>query len=816
MGGGQYPTNIIRDAGGGETPQQFSRDIARTSSGGPYGNPKPIQELPINNIGGPVVHHYPQNAPFFPQREPERGAPYNYNGSSANAYQDNQNQFRGSDNPLVKPQQSTNSRPMNFPNQFQSQFQIQHQQQPQHHYHPQQQQQQQPMQQQFQQHHDMHPQMPNIPDLSNPNRHYFAPTSLNNPNLVQPQPLNFNEQHVPQNQLQPNAQRNWSSNSSDGKLRITRSRSQNENHRDNLPRVIQTNSNPEISSRELEGRNIPHHEKRENFNSNQQQQQHHHQQRHNKYIKRSQPRYTQLFRVGDCLIIPNYFPTDPDKSPFLQIVSEKLGNLFIPELTNLQAHITVKETTNKETPGSNAMVPEPTKVENPIQSKETPPQKPAEPTTTPANDNQPQLSKTPEVEEAKPSVSFSMQMKKSNVQQQKAKLLTVSPAFKKKLEENLESENDQIMFEEHNDLIHNTAASKNLKQKLSQLKEKIERNANETKLTKLTFEVDTNPVATFVGPDESSPSMKKESAQTSGTSKEEGAETVEQEAEEKSPKKKQFKSTKPPLIKVCTYKLIGQDYSRYTREKNILEKIETYLGESKRTETEDPLDSSQDEGDDEAEAKKQLDEFYSFENRYFISNPTKVCFRCKQAGHFERMCPEMFKTTCIFCLEKHEAMNCQSIVCFRCYKVGHRQQDCPGQDPSSCLKCNKRGHKIAQCGTILAPRSYVFDSKPLQEKKTFKPEVLCIACGNYGHANCKTDNEKVDKLYLRDDILDEELRKEWEEKKNSMLASEKMLIEAQGEKDVEAQPEDSPDEAIDQALQMLVEAEDKHQKKKKR
>jgi len=203
------------------------------------------------------------------------------------------------------------------------------------------------------------------------------------------------------------------------------------------------------------------------------------------------------------------------------------------------------------------------------------------------------------------------------------------------------------------------------------------------------------------------------------------------------------------------YKLLGQDRSFKTQEKNLVEKLNKFLVNP------EPLKEEKKEEDDEeikAEKARQEEEEetnpeFNFESRYYFYNPTQVCNRCKKPGHFERWCPEEVKIKCLFCVGRHRTEECTQIVCFNCYNVGHRAKDCNAQQNMACYRCGKKGHKNNQCGVIMLKDK----ENGLREKKLFMSSVTCLACNEKGHINCQSRILKLKKGYIDDLYVEEDI-----------------------------------------------------------
>lgn len=191
------------------------------------------------------------------------------------------------------------------------------------------------------------------------------------------------------------------------------------------------------------------------------------------------------------------------------------------------------------------------------------------------------------------------------------------------------------------------------------------------------------------------------------------------------------------------YRILGQERAFRTQGKNLLEKLTKFFVEKEEEKKEEELK----EGDEDM---KEVDEEFNFESRYFMYNPTKVCNRCKKAGHFERWCPEDVLIKCLFCVGHHRTDDCTQVVCFQCYGVGHRARDCDAPGSLVCFRCGKRGHKSTNCGMIVLKESTLY-----REKKDGSGDIKCMKCGRLGHSKCSKGSDKR-KQEERDSLYDDE------------------------------------------------------------
>ena len=228
---------------------------------------------------------------------------------------------------------------------------------------------------------------------------------------------------------------------------------------------------------------------------------------------------------------------------------------------------------------------------------------------------------------------------------------------------------------------------------------------------------------------------------------------------------KKFESVKKLEPDEKQYRIIGHDRWFRTQEKNLLEKLQKFLvvpsdGKEEKKKEEKTLKEKEGlkKGDAEcATAEEEVaGEEFNFDSRYFMYNPTQVCNRCKKPGHFEKWCTDDVVIKCMFCLGQHRMDECTQIVCFSCYGVGHRIRECKIQDTMTCYRCGKRGHRNTQCGVLMSKDRELLK----REKRDYNISTKCVACNNYGHANCKTNNLFVfggsyfDDMYAEEDYAD--------------------------------------------------------------
>lgn len=158
------------------------------------------------------------------------------------------------------------------------------------------------------------------------------------------------------------------------------------------------------------------------------------------------------------------------------------------------------------------------------------------------------------------------------------------------------------------------------------------------------------------------------------------------------------------------------------------------------------------DSEEKIESPLEKDEF-NFENRYFIKNPTKICFRCHKVGHYEKTCTEelIWKIQCMNCLGEHRSIFCDSIVCFKCRKIGHINKDCPVRLYKSCVNCNKTGHNQQNCGMVEMDKGNFPNKYQISEDDRNKLQCFVCMKKDGDHLNCKKiligNKRKVDDLY---------------------------------------------------------------------
>lgn len=196
--------------------------------------------------------------------------------------------------------------------------------------------------------------------------------------------------------------------------------------------------------------------------------------------------------------------------------------------------------------------------------------------------------------------------------------------------------------------------------------------------------------------------------------------------------------------KVINYLVLGNDKSYVTQEKNLSDKLKNLLTPTtKSIEIDNQLSKEEIEKEKELSDSEnsQKNDLFAFENRYFITNPSKICFRCHKTGHYEKTCTEeLSKIICFNCLGEHNSWTCPSVVCFNCHEIGHRNKECPNSK-EKLLKCEKcfKFHKKEKCGMMNFEKNI---------NSNDKNKIICLFCGKSGHLNCKKINlDNFDNIY---------------------------------------------------------------------
>lgn len=137
--------------------------------------------------------------------------------------------------------------------------------------------------------------------------------------------------------------------------------------------------------------------------------------------------------------------------------------------------------------------------------------------------------------------------------------------------------------------------------------------------------------------------------------------------------------------------------------------------------------------------------------RYYAtgSDVGKKCVKCMEVGHTERFCTnfESWCTRCHLCAgNDHEAAECPNLICHRCGLFGHHSRMCPEAPVRFCSSRSRAFSVICSlCGSNEHDYIYCMDEKAYMYGKTgvppmacldFDPAVVCMVCGEPGHAMC--------------------------------------------------------------------------------
>jgi len=227
-----------------------------------------------------------------------------------------------------------------------------------------------------------------------------------------------------------------------------------------------------------------------------------------------------------------------------------------------------------------------------------------------------------------------------------------------------------------------------------------------------------------------------------------------------------------------SYRILGYDRSFRTQEKNLLEKLQKFLGSNEEEKAEKDKKAAAAKAEKELEEKKEeaVGDEFNFESRYFIYNPTQVCNRCKKPGHFEKWCTEEVVLKCMFCFGPHRMDECTQIICFNCNGVGHRNRECRVRDTITCFRCGKRGHKNTRCGVLLPKDKEVLR----REKRDYNISTKCLVCGNYGHPVCRKEDAPEFRNGYLDELYEEQHEPKDENNRKSSADEESEDYEEEG------------------------------------
>ncbi|XP_048549400.1 uncharacterized protein LOC125529033 [Triticum urartu] len=175
----------------------------------------------------------------------------------------------------------------------------------------------------------------------------------------------------------------------------------------------------------------------------------------------------------------------------------------------------------------------------------------------------------------------------------------------------------------------------------------------------------------------------------------------------------------------------------------------------------------------------------------------KMCYTCREEGHYARMCPQSFGAIsgntskeleesstiptssnmskvleeqdpgtakqssemkpasivqCVSCgQEGHRARSCPTVVftCYKCNEEGHTANDCRQNQSSEmkpasvvrCVSCGQEGHRAKRCPTVVFTcykcneEGHSAKNCPQNQSSEMKPKsnVYCVSCGQEGH-----------------------------------------------------------------------------------
>lgn len=156
--------------------------------------------------------------------------------------------------------------------------------------------------------------------------------------------------------------------------------------------------------------------------------------------------------------------------------------------------------------------------------------------------------------------------------------------------------------------------------------------------------------------------------------------------------------------------------------------------------------------------------------RYFIPL-RMACHNCEETGHLKYDCPKPKKeTTCLNCgLTGHWFRECPRELCYNCGYPGHQARECkmPRVSPNKpCTRCKQYGHQEKLCPDIwrqfhsTTSVSQMAHGQPVRQgREMSRKPPSCYNCGRQGHwgfeCSKETDNNsyRISQFVVRYDGL---------------------------------------------------------------